>query len=570
MAIEKNVIFIYPLVAVLNELKKYLEQDESYIIYEIDNVAEFAQLIGIVDHAITFSSDMKKTSRYLQENKSYVLKEETLCIAVTAAAVPSHIIEKLNKFGLDEVARDSIPLKSLQYKVENFFKKFIAKEELQKKLAQRATADDVTHFRSTEQKEIIQKRHVERLSLDEEIKDENLKGKIKNTDQNDLGGMLKKKQGLNLDLPENSQGLKRRQLSLPDLNQTKKRYRFVPLENANKATKGFKLALIDKEGLRGLKLAEQVSNSPLQGLKLESSEREARKGLRPQEKLQQPGMKGLALDEIEREGLKGLKLDDLPSNAGLKGLALDELSREGIKGLHLDEIPRDGISPLVAENAMLDLQKSLYEELAGLLKKDWGEQTIDYRQFKKRFHKEGANLTLDQKKELNRKLVEKLLSHQTFNYIEAKTYATEYLVHLISLYLNFQKEDMAVLKFIHFTLMKEYFGVVSFYIEAQEQYHACYQGHRQVSIEDYNFVNWEAYENELLAKINNYTIPTWKDETFQNTINEFIYPYYHDGKKLGVAIAHFNSKINTHLDANRVEVFFATAKGLMQQLKEHL
>ena len=74
MSIEKNVVFLFPIASVLLKLKEKLEADSNFTIYEMDSLAEYSQIVGILEYSVTFSTDLRKTSRYLQENKSFVRK----------------------------------------------------------------------------------------------------------------------------------------------------------------------------------------------------------------------------------------------------------------------------------------------------------------------------------------------------------------------------------------------------------------------------------------------------------------------------------------------------------------
>ena len=65
--IERNIVFIYPLSSTLQELKQALEEDSNFMVYELDAVGEYSQLIGVLEHSMTFSSDLKKTEQYKQK-----------------------------------------------------------------------------------------------------------------------------------------------------------------------------------------------------------------------------------------------------------------------------------------------------------------------------------------------------------------------------------------------------------------------------------------------------------------------------------------------------------------------
>jgi hypothetical protein len=130
MSIERNIIFLYPISSKLKELKEELEKDETNVVYELDSVNEYGQLIGVMEHSITFSSDMKKTESYLTDCKKFVKNNISKNFIIQNKIMPPHIFTKLQRIGLNEVIQEEIPLKNFYYKINTFFSTF---EQAQKK-----------------------------------------------------------------------------------------------------------------------------------------------------------------------------------------------------------------------------------------------------------------------------------------------------------------------------------------------------------------------------------------------------------------------------------------------------
>ncbi|MFT6631949.1 MAG: hypothetical protein ACJAS4_001911 [Bacteriovoracaceae bacterium] len=138
MSIERNIIFLYPISSKLKELKEELEKDEETVVYELDSVNEYGQLIGIMEHSVTFSSDMKKTEGYLTDCKQFVKSKNSKNIVVQNKTMPPHFFTKLQRLGLNEVIQEDVPLKNFLHKVNMFFVPFeqaLIKEEEEKNKA---------------------------------------------------------------------------------------------------------------------------------------------------------------------------------------------------------------------------------------------------------------------------------------------------------------------------------------------------------------------------------------------------------------------------------------------------
>jgi hypothetical protein len=119
---EQNVIFVYPLNALLNQLKAELEKDSTITVFEVDLVEEYQQLVASLGKSVTVSSDLKKTTRYLDLCKTIVSKKNHLNIFVSKDLPSGLTMVKLEKNGLNEAFPEYTKLKLIQNKIDSFFR----------------------------------------------------------------------------------------------------------------------------------------------------------------------------------------------------------------------------------------------------------------------------------------------------------------------------------------------------------------------------------------------------------------------------------------------------------------
>lgn len=123
-ALDKNVIFIYPLNAFLNELKKELEKDESFSVLEVDMLSEYEPLIQSISNSVTFSADVKKTAMFLDTCKKYTRSKNHLNILISKQTPSGLVLSRMEKDGLNEFQGDFIKLKAVMIKINHFYKDF--------------------------------------------------------------------------------------------------------------------------------------------------------------------------------------------------------------------------------------------------------------------------------------------------------------------------------------------------------------------------------------------------------------------------------------------------------------
>jgi hypothetical protein len=142
--LEKNLVFLFPISNNIQELKAEIEEKhtEDYTIYEMDDPNEFGQLVGILEHAVIFSSDLKKSARVLQENKDFLSIPELRYIISHDERIPPDAHVKLNKYGLKDVIKTSVPFKTLMSKVSNHFKPFEAKIEKEREEKEKSVVEE--------------------------------------------------------------------------------------------------------------------------------------------------------------------------------------------------------------------------------------------------------------------------------------------------------------------------------------------------------------------------------------------------------------------------------------------
>jgi hypothetical protein len=124
--LDKNVIFVYPLNTVLNELKKELEKDGSFSVLEVDMLDEYAPLVGSIDYSITFSADLKKTALFLETCKKYTKEKNHLNFLISKQVPSGLVLSRMEKDGLNECLGDFTKLKTLMVKINHFYKDFVS------------------------------------------------------------------------------------------------------------------------------------------------------------------------------------------------------------------------------------------------------------------------------------------------------------------------------------------------------------------------------------------------------------------------------------------------------------
>lgn len=768
MSVERNIVFLYPISEKLKELKDELENDESYVVYELDSVAEYGQLIGVMDHSITLSSDFKKTEQYLNECKKFVKGKTAKNFLVQDKNILPHMFTKLQRLGLNEVMQESLPLKSIMHKVNMFFNPFDQKEKAEEEAKNKAVTaqlvigdsiegmgsrkesysskekqhiekmailgEDTTKskvkkkksgfdsnsmfnnsdfssfelkanktdlsflkspFDNLQRKKVaqfdavasksklkrssfkavdpeygqnpykglgikppgeIKRRKALDLGLDEsgfkkkkidldlvesELKKrkinfdlgeeasrkkkkkfdefyENLKRKKiteidevdsknkKNKDFEEYLDLLKKKK-VNLDLNEEEIGKKKSEFNEIEADYDKKKKEFEELDLSSEKKKGLILELEDLKRKKGTVLDEledfekkknefleiEIERPEKKKLNLDQSDDYDRKNKEQLGFDDYGKKKGKNFEEVELKKkkksfeeseydatIRKKRFDEVENRDDKDGKTFEEVdNNEKKNGLEFEDSDYDKKNGAFEEEERKNLLKaaqqieigknSLTEEQLNLSKKKHGEeQTLDYAKFKKEYLKGSESENLIKQEKLNKIKIKEILEEPEYNFFENKSFGLEYLIIHNDFLLKENITSSSLFKFIHFALMKEYDGDVSFYLAKDStddevslsEPNCLYSGHRVRK----NLVlknNFEEFEKENFEKWLGTELPHWKDETYQTEINEFIYPYFEEGKFMGCAVSHFREGVKSHEDAAKVELLVMCLKG---------
>ena len=169
--VERNIVFLYPLSEKLKELKESLDEDESYVVYELDAINEYTQLVGVLEYSITFSSDLKKTEQYLETSKSFIKNKNTRNIILQDNPMLPHIFNKYQKSGLNEQIKEETPAKNILHKINVFFNVFDQQLKREEEQKNKASTDFSHAFHFDNQKTIDKKKneneklHVEKMAI---------------------------------------------------------------------------------------------------------------------------------------------------------------------------------------------------------------------------------------------------------------------------------------------------------------------------------------------------------------------------------------------------------------------
>lgn len=119
--IDKNLIFIQPYSKKTQLLLERVSQDDDFMIFEVDALNEYGQIIGVLEQSITVSSDLQKTKIYLQESSDFVRVKDSKNILIQDSEIPSFLLSKLKSSGLNEVILEEISLDMLMDKIHQYF-----------------------------------------------------------------------------------------------------------------------------------------------------------------------------------------------------------------------------------------------------------------------------------------------------------------------------------------------------------------------------------------------------------------------------------------------------------------
>jgi hypothetical protein len=465
-------------------------------------------------------------------------------------------------------------------------------EEVQKELNRKRAKFEEVH-RELEKKNVEKKDETEaqkkkRKRFDEVLRDLNKKRtdlgliedelKKKKKLFEEIESELKKKKSLYDEAKNDLEKKKGILISLEEL-QRKKNNLFNEVEAEQKKRKKFIEEEFETSKIKKLELEFERDIEKKKGSEVENEEFEKKKG--PKFDEIELGRKNVKFDEVEIDKEKKdnkfqeidnlddknkNKFEEVDRDRDQKNIILKEAERNRKNG-KFEEVKKESI---FKENKDILIGKKIFEEseVEGDEKKQYKENVLDYGQFKKQYKDGKLSITEDQKVKIEKDFIHKILEEPEYTFFDNQSFGLEYLV----IHNDFLLKDTVtadnLFKFIHFALIKEYGADITFYLidpSANEESNnhstlRLYSGHlaRKNEILGNDF---HEFEEENLGKWVDTKLPLWLDETYQIEINEFIYPYFEEGKLLGFAVSHFKKTIQNHSDAAKVELLAMCLKG---------
>ncbi len=395
--IERNIVFIYPLSSTLQELKQALEEDSNFMVYELDAVGEYSQLIGVLEHSMTFSSDLKKTEQYLEMSKSFVKTKESRNILTQDKSMMHHVFSKYQKLGLNEILMEGTPLKNVLHKIDMFFSVFEQMERRKEEAKQKELAEKMmaqASFPSAKkEKEVYNKNEklrIEKMASlsDGEIGHANNKKGVQFEDNTGNFGQgkagfqfgspfdqLQRKNLKTFDPVDAIPKLKKSNFNLPeneDLNQSK-RSKFEEVEKENKKRKTLNLNPAEINQKKG-KFEEVEREHNNKRAKFEEAHRDLsrRRAIFEEQEKDLSKRKGLDLNAQNEAGKEGRKFEEAQRDLSNKRAKFEEQQKDlNRKKLELDQVEAEykKKKKFLEEELNLEKQNHLIDELEDLNKK---------------------------------------------------------------------------------------------------------------------------------------------------------------------------------------------------------
>ncbi len=172
--VERNIILFHPLSEKLTKLKAELEKDENLILYDVESIDEYNQIIGILEHSITFSSDKAITVEYLENAANFVKDRNSKNTLVLQASLDPMEMKQLQEMGLNDIQREEIPERVFLDKIDSFFSPLEIAEKRAAELKQKEEANTfkvkVQSSKKEESYNTNEKLRIEKMAVyDEEV-----------------------------------------------------------------------------------------------------------------------------------------------------------------------------------------------------------------------------------------------------------------------------------------------------------------------------------------------------------------------------------------------------------------
>ena len=194
----KPIIFLEPLSPNLKKLKDTISSDEAYSIYELEDPAEYKQLIATIGASLTVCSELKKMAKVLSDNKAIHKKNNNKSLLLSGEKLAYSITDKIQKLGLTEILYEPIVPKTLLYKVSLLCKSL--------KNVEAKTGDEEVVIKS-----LKQEKNDDETKLDKEQKKKQEEEEVRaKKERNQLKDEKSNKKSVNLNIEDDTERKKQK------------------------------------------------------------------------------------------------------------------------------------------------------------------------------------------------------------------------------------------------------------------------------------------------------------------------------------------------------------------------
>lgn len=187
-----------------------------------------------------------------------------------------------------------------------------------------------------------------------------------------------------------------------------------------------------------------------------------------------------------------------------------------------------------------------------------GEQTIDYSEFAEedKVIDEGYIPEAEKKKTYQEEDNE--LTHNYPEFYFPPSGISIYIPLFLEVLQARPFDRAKFMNFLCFVFRRKLQGHLTYIIEREDQVELLSSSHL---VEDKSW-DWESvYTSEKMKELKEKVSPTWSDETFQDEIIEFVFPFYFNKQRMGLAHAVFNrGEVNSIQEALEIELLIVMAR----------
>jgi hypothetical protein len=557
---EKHIIFLYPLHPVIQELKDILEKDGGYDINEVDDANEYRQLVGVIGNSITFTSDIKKIQSTI-DAQAQLLKNGISKVVIMGKIqnFPSEA-HQLRVLGVQELLPENTPLKALQFKLNLFLKSFeqveaqkLTQQALEEKKAKKIISQkSAPLFVDNDKKnQLVQHRPSKPLfdtpaDFKEYIKKSVTPLNVKPVEE-------KKKRSLLKPLFENK--------NLHQRVSAKKSGGIIFDEVPDEESNG------EQEKAKGPKEGHRSGYKPFTVGDRNNEKENKKKELEEAADLIKKQKSGLRLTSDEEKKVhQALRLQ----NDGTQSIVRnpDEEDEEfGLKKkyqplrLNSEKEKRTPYNPLRLTNIKDDNQSALTDSEAGnsdedeLLLPEEVEESTSERKFL-RAVSSSKTKTTESEEELS-------LEYPDFYFPPSGI--TTFIPLLMELLHARPFNQNKFMQFLCFMFQKKLGGHLTYLLEKENDIELLASTHQFLN-KEWDYKNH--YSAARILEMKSFIIPTWSDDTFQSSLQEFYFPFYFNKERMGLAHAVFDpSNIKNAQEAMEVELLIVMARTVY--LKEY-